>query len=110
MYYVLALEGFWVRAEFLFQVKCKDIFLNRIEHEYMCYCSNLLLVIAFRPGTVLSVMYDLKEIVQLEYQSYLTFLWHGENLPRADIQCEYFYHIWFFTAKRHENFTDSLPK
>ena len=59
----------------------------------MCYCSSLLLMIVFRPGTVLSVMYDLKEIVQLEYQSYLTFLWHGENLPRADILCEYFYHI-----------------
>ena len=67
-------------------------------------------MIVFRPGTVLSVMYDLKEIVQLEYQSYLTFLWHGENLPRADILCEYFYHIWFFTPKRHENFTGNLPK
>ena len=67
-------------------------------------------MIVFRPGTVLSVMYDLKEIVQLEYQSYLTVLWHGENLPRTDILCEYFYHIWFFTPKRHENFTDNLPK
>ena len=33
-----------------------------------------------------------------------------KNLPHNDISDEHLDHIWIFTPKHHENFTDNLPK
>ena len=48
--------------------------------------------------------------MQFNYQSYLTFLWHGENSPNDDVQYEYCYDIRFFAPKRHENFNFRFTK
>ena len=53
-------------------------------------------------------IYDTKEIVQWKYQSWLIFWWHGKNLFHNGR--EYFYHVWNFVQKGHENFTDNVRK
>ena len=72
---------------------------------------TFLLMVVFRFWTLISVIYETKEILQFNYQS----LWNGKNLPHKNFtsfakQCEYFCYILIFTLKRHKNFTDNLTK
>ena len=63
-------------------------------------------MVVCRFDTLINNRFDSKEIAQFKYQSYLTFLWHGKNSSHNDKYCEYFYHPWICTPKRHE----ILPK
>ena len=48
---------------------CLDVLIDRIEHEYLFYGSNLVTYGCFLIPTLINIIYDLKEIVQFEYQS-----------------------------------------
>ena len=54
------------------------ILLGTINHEYWLYSSDLV-VNGFFFLTLITMIYDSKEIMQFEYQSYYTISWHGKK-------------------------------
>ena len=84
----------------------KDVLLNRMEHKYLCYFSNLDFNWVFFICNSHQYHIWFKRDRKVQIPNFIDVLWHAETSCHNYLnKMLNFYHIWNFIPKHHKNFT-----